>query len=77
MGILTDEAVSTDFMCAGISSLPSIVCVYHGSFSFTNRSNVLLKSCSTEGSAFSLMAKPAEVCLINTCRIPVSGNACS
>jgi len=77
MGMLTDESVSTDFMCAGISSLPSIVCVYHGSFSFTNRSNVLLKSCSTVGSAFSLMAKPAEVCLIKTCRIPVSGNACS
>jgi len=29
MGMLTEEAVSTDLICAGISSLPSMVCVYH------------------------------------------------
>lgn len=62
IGIDSDVAVKTDLMCEGMSSGPSRVWVYSGSFSFTKRFSHCSRSCLAEGSAFSWMIRLAEVC---------------
>ncbi len=62
-------------MCAGMSSGPSTVCIYPGSFSGTSLSMAYPMSLATSGSAFSLIVIAAEVCLIKRLSSPDSGKS--
>ena len=75
-GIDTLVCVNIDFMWAGISSGPSLVCVNRLLFSGTRRFIQLIKSVCTEGSAFSWMIRLAEVCWMNKVNNPLLVSTC-
>ena len=55
IGTVTAGPTSSDLMCAGMSSGPSVVCSKYGAFSGTARENQRSMSPRTSGSAFSLI----------------------
>jgi hypothetical protein len=73
--MVNENPKSDDLIWAGMSSVPSIVWEYNEVSSGTRRFIKDSKSTVTEGSAFSLIDKPAEVCLIKIFRRPFSGRS--
>jgi hypothetical protein len=60
-------------ICAGISSWPSNICLKQPSFSGTILFRKATISFLTPGSAFLLINKTAEVCLMKICNNPLAG----
>ncbi|MDA9519928.1 hypothetical protein XI06_06020 [Bradyrhizobium sp. CCBAU 11434] len=68
-GTCSEVCVNIVFTCAGMSSGPSVSCV-HGTLSGASRDSAVVRSTSTDGSAFSWTVSDAEVWRMNSVSAP-------